>query len=654
MNTGEIDVLERKKMMSDSFWRHWVLSCIFLLVIFAILLVFRAPLLLNADLFFTFDEAYQGSQILDLLKGAPIFFYYEGERYAGIFLGLVAAPFFGLLGVSALAYKLPGTLAYAFYILSTYWVVKRINPASALTAVFLMTFSPYIVLYVSSNNWQHNWIIFLGNILILLFCKIKETDDPKASTYFLLGGCIGFSIYSYTYSILYIATLTILSVLTHKNWGVVRETCVTSGLLNWYKKQTSAKLKFIRILDAVVLFFAGAILFSYVFGGFGLDIAGHSILQINNIHKPVGQILILITLRILIFRKDLNWQKGQSRILAFVQGIAPKNMLMFGFLGFLAGISPRIMSILIGETSRGGQGFDMDFNPFKLFLHLWELLTYHIPQYFDVHAPLKALVNSELSVMVFVQGGLAVAMTFLVIKSIHYFLAPRWIDLRNIAQIKSVKFEPGLILIVFSLLLFSAVVVLQHGTDIRYLLPLHGIVSIGVAIYLDKIRLASKTLFVGCLFIWCGFWYFNTYSFYTKPVANYPYQTAKVVERFSIIKHTNYYSELVKYCKANKVLHVYSDMVTAPKLNFYSDGDIIASVFSHNELLGRKGQALSLENSFAIILLKESEAHLNIYRKHLDKFGMKYSIELIDNKFWVLNNFVGRSTDINSLRSLIS
>jgi len=274
---------------------HWIWTSVFLLIIFSCLLVLRAPILSNADLFFTYDEAYQGSQILDLLKGAPLFFYYEGERYAGIFLGLLAAPFFRLLGVSALAYKLPGTLAYALYVLSTYWIVKKINPAAAITVVFLMIFSPYIVLFISSNNWQHNWIIFLGNILFLLFFKIKESINPKASVYFLLGASMGFSIYSYTYSILYIATVAILSVLTHKNWGRIREKLLSWKLFDWYKKQTSLKMKFVRILDVIILFFVVAISFSYVFGGFGFDIAGYSILQINTLHKPVGQLLILIT-----------------------------------------------------------------------------------------------------------------------------------------------------------------------------------------------------------------------------------------------------------------------------------------------------------------------------------------------------------------------
>jgi len=635
---------------------HWIWTSVFLLIIFSCLLVLRAPILSNADLFFTYDEAYQGSQILDLLKGAPLFFYYEGERYAGIFLGLLAAPFFRLLGVSALAYKLPGTLAYALYVLSTYWIVKKINPAAAITVVFLMIFSPYIVLFISSNNWQHNWIIFLGNILFLLFFKIKESINPKASVYFLLGASMGFSIYSYTYSILYIATVAILSVLTHKNWGRIREKLLSWKLFDWYKKQTSLKMKFVRILDVIILFFVVAISFSYVFGGFGFDIAGYSILQINTLHKPVGQLLILITIRLLTFRKDLNWENweiGQSQVLAFLRGIAPVNVLLFGILGFLAGIFPRIISILMGETKNGGQGFDMDFNPLQLLMHFWELFTFHLPQFFDIQASIMSLIISEWSVMVIVRGVLAIMMIFLILKSIHYFFASRWNDLKNIALIKSVRCEPGLVIIVFSFLLCSAVVVLQNGTDIRYLLPIHGVVSIWVAIYLDKIRLSSKVLFSSFLLIWCGFWYFNTYYFYTKPIANYPYQTAKVVEDFSIIKHSTPYPGLAKYCEDNKILHVYSDSLTSPMLNFYGNGHIIASRYEKNRNPRRMAQILSRENKFVIIINAELNHHLDVYIDHLDKYEMTYSIELVKGEFWVLKDFGGSLANINPLRDLI-
>ena len=91
-----------QKMNSGTIWRKWTFTILGLLAIFAILLLLRAPILINADYFMSFDEAYQAGQVFDLLRGGPIQFYYEGENYAGIVLGLAAAPFFWLFGVECL------------------------------------------------------------------------------------------------------------------------------------------------------------------------------------------------------------------------------------------------------------------------------------------------------------------------------------------------------------------------------------------------------------------------------------------------------------------------------------------------------------------------------------------------------------------------
>ena len=115
---------------------------------------------------------------------------------------------------------------------------------------------------------------------------------------------IGFSIYSYTFSILYIATIAILFVLTHDGWSLFREKLSIIVLVDWWKGQQSGKMKLVRVIDIVIICFLTAILFSYVFGGFGIDIAGYSIFQINNLHKPVIQLLAIIAIRFFIFRGD--------------------------------------------------------------------------------------------------------------------------------------------------------------------------------------------------------------------------------------------------------------------------------------------------------------------------------------------------------------
>jgi hypothetical protein len=648
----KVDQIE-KKLNSQFNWKILIFNLLGLIAIFVFLLLLRAPLLVNADYFLSFDEAYQGGQIIDLLKGGPVQFYYEGESYAGIFLGLAAAPFFWLFGISAFAYKVPATIAYALYIMSSYWIAKKINPSTALTVVFLMIFPPIATLVISVNNWPHNLIVFLGNAMILLFFKYKESENPGVGIVFLLGATIGFSIYSYTYSILYIASLVILFVLTHQHWDSVRSKISIKVLLVWWQGKKTVRLKIVGILDAVIVLFVAAILFSYVFGGFGIDIAGYSILQINNLHKPVGQVLIILVIRMLIYRDDICQQLKKTEVSVFLASIAPLRLMVFGALGFLLGIFPRIASILIGETTRGGQGFDVDFNPVKIFAHLWELITSFIPNFFDVREPIVALVTSEWSSIVLAKGVLAIVMVFLLVKSVFYFYADRSAEIGNIVQLKGQKFNPGLVYIVFPILIFSAVVMIQNGVVMRYLLPLHGVVAIWVALYLDKIRLKSKLFFIGLLFVWAGSSLINVYGLYSNLFKSNYYSSTNIVRDFAIHKYPNPYRSLVRHCEDKKITHIYSDMQLAAQINFFGKGNIIAGVYDQDKRIRRKNQVLSSMKSFSIVISITNEHHLKTYKAFLDKLSLKFSEELVDGKFWVLTDFVGAPADIDKLRHLI-
>ena len=108
------------------------------LSIFFVLIVLRIPGLINADQLLSADEALMAYQILDLYKGSSFFFYYDVGKYFGIVNGLAALPFFWILGVGGLAFKLPEVLFYTLYTLSTYWLVKKIRPRAALIVILLM------------------------------------------------------------------------------------------------------------------------------------------------------------------------------------------------------------------------------------------------------------------------------------------------------------------------------------------------------------------------------------------------------------------------------------------------------------------------------------------------------------------------------------
>ncbi|MBT5471315.1 MAG: hypothetical protein HOK41_11990 [Nitrospina sp.] len=642
-----------KNVSAQLKWRKIIFNFLGLVVIFSFLLLLRAPLLVNADNNLNFDEAYQGSQILDLLNGGPVHFYYEGVSYAGIFLGLAAAPFFWLFGVSAFAYKIPATIAYSLYILSSFWLMKRIHPPAALTVVILMVFSPLAALSISVNNWQHNLIIFLGNIILLLFIEIKESFKARGSTVFMLGAAIGFSIYSYTFSILYIATIAILFVLTHDSWSLIREKISISVVCDWWKDHQSGKMKFVRIIDIVIVCFLAAILFSYVFGGFGVDIAGYSIFQINNLHKPVIQVLAIMVIRLIVFREDIKSGLGNQKISTILGKFVPVKLMILGLAGFIIGILPRILSILTGEVTRGGQGFDVDFNPVKLIIHLWKLVSFYIPEFFDIRQPISVLFSSEWSYWVLLRAGFAVVVGLMILMSIFSFFRSKRLEIKYMAQLKRPEFFPDLVFVVFPILLCSAVIMIQNGTLIRYLLPLHGVVSIWVAIYLYKILSVSKVRFAFLLLVWCGFFLMNTYSFYTGTMGGPSNSTKAVVRGFSIVKHENFYSGLLGYCESKNIIHVYSDMQLAAQINFFSKGNIIAGIYDQDKRIRRKNQILSSKKEFSIIISIENEHHMKVYKEFLENVPLKFSQELVDGKFWVLTDFIGAPEVINQLRHFI-
>jgi hypothetical protein len=644
-------------------WRLLIFNILAAVLIFLVLVVFRLPILINADYFLTSDEAHQALQILNLQEGGPVSFYYDGERYAGIFLGLTAIPFFWLLGVGALAYKLPGTLAYALYVLSTYWIAKKIRPSAALITVLLVIFSSPAILFISSNNWQHNLIIFLGNIIFLCFFKIKESEVSGTGLVFLLGFVMGFAIYSYTYSILYIATIAILYVLSWKHWEAVRNTFSKREIVARFQGCQSKKLKLVMVLDGVIFVFFAAIIFSYVFGGFGIDIAGHSILQINKLHKPVGQLLVIIIVRVLIYNIDIKSKIKWLKNLFETSGSFYRRLTLIGFLGFLIGISPRIASILTGETKKGGQGFDVDLIPTNIFAYLWKLAIYDLPEFLGVRVPLISTFRSELTFWNFINGILAAGVALLIIASVVFFYRSRWQEIGNLVRLKKLTFEPSLVFAVFPILICAAVLISKNGPDVRYLLPLHGVVAIFGALYLDNLRTTHNKKFTVFLAIWLGFGIVNTYYFYTNTSNTYSlyyatddtYQAkAKgTVQDVSIIRMSSPYDGIIKFCQEKGISFAYSDYETAGMITFLTQQHVKVGDFTNNDSAERINRMLVKEKDFAIIIPSLQKNELSAYQEFLEKKGIEYVREKTESGFWVFRDFKGKPDEINLLRSLM-
>ena len=609
----------------------------------------RLPILLNADSLLGTDEAMMAFEILELYNGGPLFFYYSVTTYFGILNGLAAFPFFKILGVGSLAFKLPAILFYALFILSSYWLVKKIEPRAALTVVLLMIFTSPAVWHLTITNYGVGLICFLGNLIFLSFCKIKETGGSKVHYVFLFGFFSGLAIYSFTYSIVYIGSVAILFCLSNNYWETFRERASFKSVGSWFTKKKNGVQKVKAILDGIILIFIPIVLFSYIFGGFGIDIGHYTILQSNELHKPLEQLLVLIVIRICLFRKDLkNKFNSAKRLFQTVDPLIRRSGL-FGILGFTIGISPRLFSILEGSIKKGGQGFDVDFIPTNLVFHFWQLITYYLPDLLGLREPIAQFFIYNFQVPYIINLLFATTILCLLCRVTIFFVAPRWEEVKKIFKLKRLIFNPAQFFLILPILICSAVIVSQGPPAVRYLFPLQGVFCVWTAIYLIKIRQKSKILFAFSLVVWCMFSTIGIYKYYS---------TIGVIQNFSIVERPNPYINILNFCEKNKISHAYSDYATSVLVTFFSKGNLKMAEYTKNVMLGKIKKRLAKEDRFAVIINGEKN-DLASYQKFLKENIGSYSKNILKgnnkkNNYYIFSNFNGDAGSINQLRSLIA
>ena len=501
-------------------------------LITAALLIFNYPILLNADFFVQFDELAQAGFTLNLMEGSPLTFYYPSSAhfsYHGILHGLFAVPFFLLIGKTALAYKLPAILFYAVHTWGTCWISGKINPRAPFLVGLLMVFCSPVMSFIATHNWSNAVILFLGSLSLVLFVECYTSSNKLALKVFLLFFTMGLSIYAYTYSIIYVTTILFIFILTSTWWEKVRANFKLSRVSIWWKSLENKKLRFIRVLDLIILCFLLATSFAYIWGGFAIDIMGTSIFQIKKFHKPGIQVLVLVMVRLLIYRQDLPAIFQKVRALAQSINIRTKILIGCGIAGFIFGISPRIIAILTGEVVSGGQGFDLNLGLFRLLEHLKTVLLVRIPDVLGVYSPLKEifadpntdwflkgiLLDTKNDPLFPAIGILSFAMLGLFAVAGYSFFKVYWNTWKNIFKLNSCHFDPILIVAVLPALVCLANMLTEHGSlTVRYVYPVFSVTVIWVAIFLLRIKDRSLFVFVSLIAIWVSFYSLNNYRFY--------------------------------------------------------------------------------------------------------------------------------------------
>ena len=182
---------------SNTFW--------FLLFLF---LAFRLSILLTSiDKLYDFEELYRGAIAKDIIEGLSLpFFDYLYTDYEGgsIIVGLLASPFFFLIGQTYFSLKLVTFLiSILIFTLWYYFLNKFFGKLEAGLASLLIILSPPTYTKISLTSWGNHFESNLFTItLIYLFYKVFSQDKFSKSMYFFMGVVTGLgSFFTYTFLI---------------------------------------------------------------------------------------------------------------------------------------------------------------------------------------------------------------------------------------------------------------------------------------------------------------------------------------------------------------------------------------------------------------------------------------------------------------------
>tara|TARA_Y100001960_G_C14762371_1_gene874842 strand:+ start:307 stop:2250 length:1944 start_codon:yes stop_codon:yes gene_type:complete len=577
---------------------------VFIFTAISLIFIRTLPLLLDPNLDYGGDEVFHAREIWEFLHGRDLFFYYENVNYHGTFEGFAAIPFVSLFGFYPLPYKLPVIIFYGFFIWSTFLILQTFNPKAGWIACFFLIFPPnWIFPWALLNNYVFSPTLFLGNLTLYYLIKIKTTPSLDKKMVFLLCFFSGLAIYIWTYSIIYIFTVVLLLALTHPNWDNLKNQISIKKFYKSFSLLKTKKEKIAKIYDLFLYVFIFAIAYSYVFGGFGLDIGGITIFQINNLHKPVIQVVPLIILRLLLAKFNLLPSMVKPMKLHFWFDHHYKKLVLAGVTGLTLGLLPRIISILNGSVSRGGQGFDMDFSPIKILIHTWELVKI-IPLIMEIDFGVDDLqLQNNGEVFTLVHNILVFPLAALAAYSFYFFIRNNWMSIKDLIRLKGLQFSPSLILFLLPATLCLSVIVTMNGPAEHYLIPIYWVITIYVALFIVELLSRSKILGISFLLVWVVF-YLIRFEYTIHEYFKYKgaiLSNNQISLEPLLARSQKKYLSLIKFLNSNDINAVYAGYALSSNLIINSGGEIAAAEYSVSGRSKRLRKNLEKYPNFALI-----------------------------------------------------
>ena len=622
-------------------------------MIWAVLLVLRVPILANANLFLSSDEGFMATHMVESLKSGNFSAYFENVRYAGNFNGYLALPFFLIMGFTALAFKLPAVLCYGLYVWTFYLLATRYRKDIALTVAIFMVFCPPAILDLSTRNIIQIIIGIFGNVLFLLADKILKNQRSN-SKIFLLGLVAGFTIYVYSYSVIYVTTVLIILILASPSWDSWRGNSSLVSFLNPFKNCNNIQQIILRVVDIVmgVIFFGifSFLFFKYIWGGIIFE-AQPPLTKLlvfflipNNITTPLLLIYpVIIAVRIFLYRKKYSKLNSEGHRLTTKSN---KNLFLkkacLILAGFLIGFCPNILGTLNDQIS-GHPGFEIKLSlshMFAKFMDMWVTISSLI----GLKKPYIDFDSFDFSgPIMFLRVFLASFIGLLGIVSFVHLIYSQRDKLKRVFQLKQIDQNLPLILLLLFLVIALAGSIYIKNNSIRHFYPMYGILCFCVAIFIHTInkRIGGNRFLKTCSFLWVLFYMIETHIFYTEN---------QVIKGVHVEQRESNVESLIRHLRSDNIKLVYSDYGIARAADFiglanpefveYYGGSIRGSV--------RKKRA-EVKSDFAFVFTSLND--IKVFRKIIRDYRIVCQVESF-GKYVIYKNFEGSPNRLQAIKKL--
>jgi hypothetical protein len=234
-----------------------------LLLIAALVILVRAPFLIQGERFFDSDEAVEGLMARHVLAGEfPAFVW--GQRYKGVPEVYLAAAVFAVTGSNVVALKSVTLACFALFVCLQFVLVRRLFSGAIawLSTAFLIAGPPSLVFWSLSASAEIVMTMLAGTVMCLGVDVWRRTGSRPA----LMAACaaVGFGLWVHQYIVYYVVALGL--AIWH---GLPRRDRLLSQFLEHRGSSRWVHLLTIVLTAAGVLYVALGTL-AFITGGFDI------------------------------------------------------------------------------------------------------------------------------------------------------------------------------------------------------------------------------------------------------------------------------------------------------------------------------------------------------------------------------------------------